>query len=101
MVRSFLVAVLAAVALAALPAAAYADDGDPVVYLSVTDGWAYPQGYDVTFGFLCVSPASAIVSCEASQPMGSKLDTFHAGAHTVWATATDYEGRQTTASATY
>jgi hypothetical protein len=99
--RGLLVAALAAVALVALPAAAYADAGDPVVYLSVTDGWAYPQGYDVSFGFLCVSPSSAIVSCEASQPMGSKLDTFHAGPHTVWATATDWEGRQTTASATY
>jgi len=101
MFRGLLVAAVAAVALFALPAAAYADDGDPVVYLSVTDGWAYPQGYDVSFGFLCVSPTSAIVSCEASQPMGSKLDTFYAGPHTVWATATDWEGRQTTATATY
>jgi hypothetical protein len=99
--RGLLVAVLAAVALFALPAAAYADDGAPIVYLSVTDGWAYPQGYDVSFGFLCVSPSSTIVSCEASQPMGSKLDTFHAGPHTVWATGTDWEGRQTTATATY
>jgi hypothetical protein len=33
--------------------------------------------------------------------MGSKLDTFYAGPHTVWVTATDYEGRQTTVSATY
>ena len=101
MSRGLLIAAVAAVALFALPAAAYADEGDPVVYLSVTDGWAYPQGYDVSFGFLCVSPTSAIVSCEASQPMGSKLDTFHAGPHTVWATATDWEGRQTTARATY
>jgi hypothetical protein len=101
MFRGFVVAALAAVALAGLPAAAYADEADPIVYMSVTDGWAYPQGYDVSFGFLCVSPTSAIVSCEASQPMGSKLDTFYAGPHTVWVTATDYEGRQTTASATY
>lgn len=104
MFRGFVVAALAAVTLAGLPASAYADAGDPnapVVYMSVTDGWAYPQGYDVSFGFVCVSPASAIVSCEASQPMGSKLDTFYAGPHTVWVTATDYEGRQTTATATY
>jgi hypothetical protein len=101
MFRGFVVAALAAAALSGLPAAAYADDGDPIVYLSVTDGWAYPQGYDVSFGFICVSPTSAIVSCEASQPMGSRLDTFSAGPHTVWVTATDYEGRQTTASATY
>lgn len=44
---------------------------------------------------------SAIVSCEGSQPLGSKLDTFHAGPHTLSVTATDYEGRQTTASVTY
>jgi hypothetical protein len=99
--RGLIVAALAAVALAGLPAAASAGPEDPVVYMSVTDGWAYPQGYDVSFGFLCVSPTSAIVSCEASQPMGSKLDTFHAGPHTVWVTATDYEGRQTTEYATY
>jgi hypothetical protein len=101
MFRGFVVAALVAVALVVLPGAAYAGDGDPIVYMSVTDGWAYPQGYDVSFGFLCVSETSAIVSCEASQPMGSKLDTFYAGPHTVWVTATDYEGRQTTASATY
>jgi hypothetical protein len=101
MFRGFVVAALAAVALAGLPTSAYADEGDPIVYMSVTDGWAYPQGYDISFGFICVSPTSAIVSCEASQPMGSKLDTFYAGPHTVWVTATDYEGRQTTASATY
>jgi hypothetical protein len=101
MFRGFAVAALVAVGLVVLPGSAYADDGDPIVYMSVTDGWAYPQGYDVSFGFLCVSPTSAIVSCEASQPMGSKLDTFYAGSHTVWVTATDYEGRQTTASATY
>ncbi len=99
--RGLLVAALAAVALVALPAAAYADDSDPIVYLSFDDGWYYPLGYDVTFRFLCVSPASAIVSCEGSQPMGSKRDTFHAGPHTVSVTATDYEGRQTTKSATY
>jgi hypothetical protein len=99
--RGLLVAVLVAVALAGLPAAAYADDADPIVYLSFDDGWVYPQGYDVTFGFVCVSPTSAIVSCEGSQPFGSKLDTFHAGPHTVSVTATDYEGRQTTKSATY
>jgi hypothetical protein len=102
MLRGFLVAALAAVALAGLPAAAYAGEGDPIVYMSVETGSSYyPQGYDVTFGFLCVSPVSAIVSCEGSQPFGSKLDTFQAGDHTVWVTATDYEGRQTTASASY
>jgi hypothetical protein len=101
MLRGFLVAALAAVALAGLPAAAYADGSDPIIDMSVPDGWAYPQGQDVTFGFLCRSPVSAIVSCEGSQPFGSKLDTFQAGYHTVSVTATDYEGRQTTASATY
>jgi hypothetical protein len=99
--RRGLVAVLAIAALVGLPAPASADEGDPVVYFGFDDGSYYPQGYDITFGFLCVSPVSAIVSCEASQALGSKLDTFHAGVHTVSVTAIDYEGRQTTASATY
>jgi hypothetical protein len=76
MLRGLLVAALVAAALARLPAAAYADDADPIVYLSFDDGWVYPQGYDVMFGFVCVSPTSGIVSCEGSQPFGSKLDTF-------------------------
>lgn len=99
--RGLVVTALAAAALVALPAAAYADGSDPIIDMSVPDGWVYPQGYDVSFGFLCRSPVSAIVSCVGSQPMGSKLDTFQAGYHTVLVTATDYEGRQTTASATY
>jgi hypothetical protein len=88
-------------ALVGLPAAASAAEGDPIVYMGIDDGWYYPQGADVSFGFLCVSPTSFIVSCEGSQPLGSKLDTFHAGPHTLSVTATDYEGRQTTATATY
>lgn len=99
--RGLLLTVLAVVALTGFPAAASAGADDPIVYLGIEDGWYYPQGYDVSFGFACESPSSAIVSCEASQPLGSKLDTFHAGPHTLWVTATDYEGRQTTATATY
>lgn len=101
MFRGLVVTALAAVALVWLPAAAYAGDSDPIIDMSVPDGWVYFQGYDVSFGFLCRSPVSTIVSCVGSQPFGSKLDTFHAGYHTVSVTATDYEGRQTTASATY
>src|SRR2546423_12299456 len=99
--RGLALTVLAVAALVGFPAAASADAGDPIVYFGFTDGWYYPQGADVAFGFGCVSPASAIVSCEGSQPLGSKLDTFHAGPHTVSVTATDYDGRQTVASQTY
>jgi hypothetical protein len=88
-------------AFAALPAAASADPADPYVVFSFQDGWFYPQGVDVDYGFACLSPGSFIVSCEGNPPFDSKLDTFHAGQHTVSVTATDYEGRQTTATQTY
>ena len=99
--RGLVLTILAVAALVGFPAAASADPEDPVVYLSPADGWVFPQGADFSFGFACVSPSSAIVSCEGSQPLGSKLDTFHAGPHTLSVTATDYEGRQTTATTTY
>ena len=92
---------LAVLALAAFVPAAAAADGDPIIYFSFEDGWYYPQGYDETFGFLCVSPVSAIVSCEGTQPHGSKLDTFHAGTHSVSVTATDFDGRRVTATQAY
>lgn len=88
-------------AFAALPAAASADSADPYVVFSFQDGWFYPQGADVDYGFFCLSPGSFIVSCEGNPPFDSKLDTFHAGQHTVSVTATDYDGRQTTATQTY
>lgn len=97
--RGLVIAVLVFATLAGMPAAASAADNGTQVYLSLNDGWWYPQGADVDFGFVCVGPW--VVSCEGSQPMGSKLDTFHAGSHTVSATATDYDGTVTTATATY
>lgn len=100
--RGLLLIVLVVAALAGFPAAASADPGDPVVFIDDhLDGWTYPQGWDLYFGFYCSSETSAIVSCEGSQPLGSRLDTAQAGPHTVWVTATDYEGRKTTATATY
>jgi len=99
--RGLLLAVLVVAAFAGFPAGASADAEDPIVYIGINDGWYFPQGYDISFGFLCVSPTSGIVSCEGSQPLGSKLDTVNAGPHTLWVTATDYEGRQTTATVTY
>jgi hypothetical protein len=99
--RGLVLTLLAAAALVGFPAAASADPEDPLVYLSPADGWVFPQGADFSFGFACVSPSSAIVSCEGSQPLGSKLDTFHAGPHILSVTATDYEGRQTTGTTTY
>ncbi len=99
--RGLVLTIFVVSALIGFPAAASADPDDPIVYLSPADGWIVPQGADVSFGFACVSPGSGIVSCEGSQPLGSKLDTFHAGPHTLSVTATDYEGRQTTATTTY
>ena len=99
--RGLAVTFLALAALVGVPAAAAADPADPVVYFSFDDGMYYPQGAVATFGYACASPVSAIVSCEASQPMGSQLDTFHAGTHSVTVTATDSEGRQTAVTQTY
>jgi hypothetical protein len=99
--RGLVLVIFAVAALAGLPAAASAAEGDPLVYLSPADGWVFPQGATFSFGFACESPNSAIVSCVGSQPLGSALDTFHAGPHTLWVTATDWEGRQTTATSTY
>lgn len=99
--RGLVLTLVAMAALVGIPAAAATDPEDPIVYLSPQDGWVFPQGADYSFGFACISPSSAIVSCEGSQPLGSKLDTFHAGPHTLSVTATDWEGRQTTATSTY
>jgi len=99
--RCLLLVLLSLAAFAALPAVASADSADPYVVFSFQDGWFYPQGVDVDYGFFCFSPGSFIVSCEGNPPFESKLDTFHAGQHTVSVTATDYDGRQTTATQTY
>jgi hypothetical protein len=99
--RGLVATLLAVAALLGVPAAASADTGDPVVYWSFDDGTVWPQGYDVTLGFLCTSDTSTVISCVGSQQLGSKLDTAQAGPHTVTVTATDYEGRQTIASHTY
>lgn len=99
--RGLVLALLASAALFGVPAAQSADADAPLVYISPADGWVFPQNANFSFGFACISPSSAIVSCEGSQPLGSKLDTFHAGQHTLTVTGTDYEGRQTTAISTY
>jgi hypothetical protein len=99
--RGLLLVLLCLAAFGALPAVASADSADPYVVFSFQDGWFYPQGVDVEYGFFCLSPGSFIVSCEGNPPFASKLDTFHAGQHTVTVTATDYEGRQTIATQTY
>jgi hypothetical protein len=99
--RNLLLVLLSLAAFVALPAVASADSADPYVVFSFQDGMFYPQGADVEYGFFCLSPSSFIVSCEGNPPFDSKLDTFHAGQHTVTVAATDYEGRQTTATQTY
>jgi len=87
---------------AAWPSGASADPGDmQIVIGSPTDGSVYPQGANVQFAFACLSTTVAIVSCDGSQPLGSYIDTFHAGTHTLSVTATDYLGETTTLSTTY
>ena len=87
---------------AAWPSGASADPGDmQIVIGSPTDGSVYPQGANVQFAFACLSTTVAIVSCDGSQPLGSYIDTVHAGTHTLSVTATDYLGETTTLSTTY
>lgn len=84
------------------PGVASADAGDPQVFIETpADGSVFPQGASVQFGFFCMSDTSFVTSCDGSQPLGSSIDTFHAGAHTLSVTATDFEGRTTTVTATY
>jgi hypothetical protein len=84
------------------PGVASAGAGDPQVFIeSPADGSVFPQGANVQFGFFCTSDTSFVVSCQGSQPLGSLIDTANAGTHTLSVTATDYDGRTTTATATY
>lgn len=100
--RGLVLAGLIVVALAGFPAAASADPADPVAHIDPSlDGLVLPQGAPWTFGFWCTSETSFVVSCVGSQSLGSQLETAQAGPHTVSVTATDYEGRQATATATY
>ena len=97
-----LVALTTVLLVAAWPATASADPGDPqVVIESPSDGSLYPQGASVQFAFFCTSDTSTIVSCQGSRALGSYVDTFNAGQHTLSVTATDYDGRTTTATTTY
>jgi hypothetical protein len=99
--------VLFVLAALALPAAAAADSGasDPnapaIEIASPMDGGAYPQGYHLQAGYGCWSPVNELISCEGSAPLGAYLDTTIAGTRTFSVTATDFEGRTTTATATY
>ena len=81
---------------------AAADPADPQAHiLSPADGQQYPQGATVQFAFYCSSETSFVISCAGSQDLGSELDTVQAGSHTVTVTATDYDGRHSTATSTY
>src|SRR5262245_5703410 len=90
------------VGVAQAPGVASADAGDPqAVIVSPADGTVFAQGANEQFGFFCASDTSFVVSCDGSQPLGSALDTTNAGPHTVSVTATDFDGRTSTATATY
>src|SRR5262249_3938895 len=84
------------------PGVASADAGDPqAVIVSPADGTVFPQGTNVQFGFFCASDTSFVVSCDGSQLLGSPIDATNAGPHTLSVTATDFDGRTTTATSTY
>jgi hypothetical protein len=75
--------------------------GAPQVQIfSPADPFYFP-GAAVPAVYLCTSVVSVVVSCDGSQPFGATLDTSPAGLHRFYVTATDLEGRQTTASTTY
>jgi hypothetical protein len=78
------------------------DPDAPVIEIaSPQDGAGYPAGADVLVGYGCTSQISFVVSCEGTQPLGSWLDTSSAGTKNFTVTAIDYEGRRSTATATY
>lgn len=95
------------VAVFALPAAAGADlvqsgpDAPTIEIASPVDGASYPQGYDLVAGYGCWSDVTAVIACDGTAPLGARIDTSVAGTKTFNVTATDYEGRTTTATATY
>ncbi len=68
---------------------------------SPTDGGFYLPGTTAPAFYICTSEVSFIVSCNGSQPLFATLDTSFAGLHSFSVTATDAEGRQTTATVTY
>jgi Tol biopolymer transport system component len=75
--------------------------GAPQVQIYSPEGRFYLPGTTVPAFYTCTSSVSYIVSCEGSQPLFALLDTSSAGLHRFSVTATDAEGRQTTATVTY
>jgi len=76
--------------------------GPPEVLIEspTASGIYFPGKTDVVF-YLCKSAFSFVVSCNGSQPNLAPVDTSFAGLHRLSVTATDLEGRQTTATVTY
>ncbi len=99
--------VFAAAAALALPALAHAEvfpgvDGAPSIEIAVPmNGFGYPQGAEVIAGYGCWSEIIDVIVCEGTTPLGSPVDTQTAGVHTFTVHAVDFEGRESTAIATY
>lgn len=63
-------------------------------------GLYFPGSTDQVF-YACSSDVSYVIACTGSQPFGATVDTSFAGVHHFTVTATDIEGRQSTATADY
>jgi dipeptidyl aminopeptidase/acylaminoacyl peptidase len=70
------------------------------IYSPRDNGVYFPGTTDPVY-YGCFSEVSYVISCEGSQPFGATVDTSFAGVHYLTVTATDVEGRQTTATVSY
>jgi len=70
------------------------------IFSPTVTGLYFPGTTDHVF-YTCTSDISFVVSCIGSQPVGAIVDTSFAGLHQFSVTATDLEGRQTTATVSY
>jgi Tol biopolymer transport system component len=70
------------------------------IFSPTVTGLYFPGTTDHVF-YTCTSDISFVVSCIGSQPFGAIVDTSFAGLHQFSVTATDLEGRQTTATVSY
>ena len=69
--------------------------------LNPLDGASYPPGTSTQTAYYCTSATSFVVSCIGTIRLGDPVDTSSWGPKQLSVTATDFEGRQTTATVTY
>ena len=75
--------------------------GSPHVLIVSPSARIYLPGTTDPVYYICSSDVSFVVSCNGSQPLFAPVDTSFPGTHHLSVTATDVEGRQTTATVTY